>query len=107
LVVPLTNGGYRNHCPVCLYSKHVDIVPGDRASACRGPMPAVRLEHRSGKGAVVVHRCQRCGFERASRIAADTIQPDDIETLAALAAAGPVPGFGAAHRNREPDHGST
>ncbi len=88
--MPLTNGGYRNHCPVCLYSKHVDIVPGDRASACRGPMPPVRLERRSGKGAVVVHRCQWCGFERANRVAVDTVQPDDVAAIARLATGGPI-----------------
>ena len=32
-VVPLSNGSYRNHCAECLYSKHVDVVPGDRASS--------------------------------------------------------------------------
>lgn len=81
----LTNGGYRNHCPVCLYSKHVDVMPGDRASACGGLMPPVRLEHRSGKGLVVVHRCRRCGLERPNRVATDTAQPDDLDTLARLA----------------------
>jgi hypothetical protein len=30
-VAPLSNGSYRNHCPACLLSKHVDILPGDRA----------------------------------------------------------------------------
>ena len=29
-VLPLSDGSYRNHCPYCLYSKHVDIVLGDR-----------------------------------------------------------------------------
>ncbi|WDF05905.1 RNHCP domain-containing protein [Shouchella hunanensis] len=32
------NGSYRNHCPFCLYSKHQDIIPGDRASTCGGLM---------------------------------------------------------------------
>ena len=26
----------RNHCPFCLYSKHLDINPGDRAEKCHG-----------------------------------------------------------------------
>jgi RNHCP domain len=85
-VLPLTNGSYRNHCPVCLYSKHVDIVPGDRASACRGLMPPIRLEHRPGKGQVIVHRCQRCGHVRPNRVAMDTVQPDDLDELIRLAA---------------------
>ena len=28
--------GYTNHCPYCLWSKHVDINPGDRAAGCGG-----------------------------------------------------------------------
>jgi hypothetical protein len=24
--MPLKRGSYRNHCPACLYSKHVDAV---------------------------------------------------------------------------------
>lgn len=83
-MLPLTNGSYRNHCPACLYSKHVDIVPGDRAATCRGRMRPLRLEHRSGKGQVVVHRCLRCGYVRANRVAVDTVQPDQIEALARL-----------------------
>lgn len=34
-VYPLVNGSYRNHCPRCLFSKHVDDSLGDRASHCR------------------------------------------------------------------------
>jgi len=28
--------GYTNHCPDCLWSKHVDVNPGDRQSKCLG-----------------------------------------------------------------------
>ena len=42
-VLPLSNGSYRNHCPFCLFSKHVDILPGDRASDCGGLMEPVGL----------------------------------------------------------------
>jgi hypothetical protein len=38
------SGGYTNHCPNCLYSKHVDINPGDRMSECRGMMRPAYLE---------------------------------------------------------------
>jgi len=31
-VPPVTEGGYRNHCPRCLHSLHVDESPGDRAA---------------------------------------------------------------------------
>ena len=40
-VQPLTNGSYRNHCPFCLWSRHVDRVPGDRKQHCGGMMEPV------------------------------------------------------------------
>jgi len=54
-----TDGHYRNHCPYCLWSLHVDDLPGDRASGCRQPMEPVGLVEKSGKGWQVVHRCTR------------------------------------------------
>jgi hypothetical protein len=55
--------GYTNHCPRCLWSKHVDVEPGDRAEACGGLMEPVRLEG-SSPDYRIVHRCTRCGIER-------------------------------------------
>ncbi len=85
-VAPLSNGSYRNHCPGCLYSQHLDVVPGDRASSCEGMMEPVGLKYRSGKGLQVVHRCMTCGMVRANRAASDTVQPDDLEALLRLPA---------------------
>ena len=34
----------RDHCPHCLYSKHVDIFPGDRQNTCLGKMMPIRIE---------------------------------------------------------------
>jgi hypothetical protein len=83
-VPPLSNGSYRNHCPACLWSKHVDREwPGDRESKCFGLMRPVALT-RSKKGYQIVHRCERCGVERRNRIAEATEAPDDIEVLVAL-----------------------
>jgi len=82
-VQPVTNGSYRNHCPFCLWSLHVDDVrPGDRASGCRAPMQPVGIR-RSRKGFQVVHRCTGCGRQQANRAALDTVQ-DDFESLLAL-----------------------
>ena len=83
-VVPLSNGSYRNHCPRCLYSRHLDLVPGDQASSCVGMMEPVGVRYRSGKGLQVVHRCMTCGVLRANKIAIDTVQPDDWEQLLRL-----------------------
>lgn len=85
----IADGSYRNHCPVCLWSRHVDNDPGDRASACRGLMLPGWTAWRPGKGLVIMHCCVRCGFIRANRIASDTDQPDDIDAVAALALAPP------------------
>jgi DNA-directed RNA polymerase subunit RPC12/RpoP len=79
-VEPLTNGSYRNHCPFCLHSLHVDIVPGDRRNPCRGLMAPVGL--RDGKkGFQIAFRCRRCGVSGVNRIAEDTLQPDDFDLL--------------------------
>jgi hypothetical protein len=82
--MPLTNGSYRNHCPECLWSKHVDVKPGDRASSCHGLMQPERLDHRSGKGLVIVHRCVQCGFVRVNRVAYDITQADDVYAITNL-----------------------
>ena len=59
--------GYTNHCPKCLWSKHVDVDPGDRASACLGLMAPVRIE--SGKDSyAIIHRCIKCGYEKRNKV---------------------------------------
>lgn len=83
-VEPLSNGSYRNHCPFCLYSKHVDIIPGDRAQACDGLMEPIRIRHHSNKGYQIIHKCLRCGEIKVNRVAQDTIQPDDFDVLVKL-----------------------
>ena len=75
-VMPVTNGSYRNHCPFCLHSKHVDIVPGDRMSDCRGLMQPIGLTYKSGKGFQIMHKCLRCGVIGVNRVAENTLQPD-------------------------------
>ena len=83
-VLPLTNGSYRNHCPSCLYSKHVDELPGDRLSGCGGLMEPVKIVSHSRKEYQILHRCLRCGAEGLNRVAADTIQPDHPDELIRL-----------------------
>jgi ribosomal protein L37AE/L43A len=55
--------GYTNHCPVCLWSQHVDINPGDRAEDCRGLMKPIAVEMKKGKYRLL-HRCEECKSER-------------------------------------------
>jgi hypothetical protein len=90
-VAPLTNGSYRNHCPVCLSSVHVDLRPGDRASSCAGLMRPVGLVYRRRKGWQIVHRCERCGTTGVNRVAEGTEQPDDVRAIARLSGLETVP----------------
>ena len=69
---PLSGSKYRNHCPLCLTSKHVDRRrPGDRESPCRGLMPAVATYFKPDGEQMILHRCNGCDIERGNRIGAD------------------------------------
>lgn len=78
-VEPIIYGGsYRNHCPFCLYSKHVDgDIPGDRASPCQGLMEPIGVTTKSGGEFTLIHKCVTCGFQRLNRIAGD----DDTDLI--------------------------
>jgi hypothetical protein len=68
----ISGGKHRNHCPLCLYSRHVDGGrPGDRASDCGAKMAPIARFTRPNGEPMVVHRCLGCGFERNNRLAAD------------------------------------
>jgi hypothetical protein len=68
----LSGGRHRNHCPLCLASRHVDRrKPGERESPCRAMMPAIGVAYRTNGEQMVIHRCNGCGIERRNRVAAD------------------------------------
>jgi ribosome biogenesis GTPase len=73
--------GQRNHCPRCLHSIHVDIVPGDRRELCRGVMEPISLWVRTGGDTALLHRCRKCGALRSNRIAGDD-NPTALKKLA-------------------------
>ena len=81
---PSTSGvNNRNHCPYCLWSRHMDhYVAGDRLSACKEGMQPVGLtlktEHNkyspaTGGELMLVHQCIECGKVSLNRIAADDV----------------------------------
>lgn len=72
--------GYTNHCPSCLWSKHVDVYPGDRAAVCRALMEPTGTETRGGEY-VLVHRCTTCGHEQKNKAAKE----DDRDALLSCA----------------------
>ena len=71
--------GYTNHCPKCLWSKHVDVDPGDRAEKCGGMMEPVALEGTTPSYRIV-HMCERCGKTRRVDVAAQD-SPESIIML--------------------------
>jgi hypothetical protein len=75
----ITGNGYTNHCHMCMFSKHVDIAPGDRLEACQGLMKPVHVEG-STNNVVITHTCQTCGFVRRNKLQKD----DDIKALVLL-----------------------
>ena len=70
----------RNHCPYCLWSRHVDWQrAGDRMSACKGKMRPVGLALKRERNPyaadsgelMLVHACEECGQVSVNRVAAD------------------------------------
>jgi ribosome biogenesis GTPase / thiamine phosphate phosphatase len=62
---------HRNHCPSCLWSRHLDVRPGDRAAACGGAMQPIAVWVKSDGEWALVHRCEQCGSVRTNRVAGD------------------------------------
>lgn len=52
--------GYTDHCPHCLFGKHVDINPGDRANTCGGLLEPIWVE-ANRDGYDIGYCCQKCG----------------------------------------------
>lgn len=73
--------GYTNHCPQCLWSKHVDLHPGDRASLCGGAMAPRSVTVSSGVHKII-HQCTICGFIRRQRADKDDNGDELIELSA-------------------------
>lgn len=62
---------HRNHCPFCLFSIHLDDIPGDRAAGCGGVMEPIGVWVRKNGEWAIIHRCMRCGHLSSNCIAAD------------------------------------
>jgi hypothetical protein len=62
---------HRNHCPSCLWSRHVDVRAGDRAADCGGRMEPIAVWVRTDGEWALVHRCLSCRVLGSNRIAAD------------------------------------
>ena len=50
----------RDHCNYCLYSKHVDILPGDRKNTCQGLLKPIGIEKYKDTYKII-YKCLKCG----------------------------------------------
>ena len=71
--------GYTNHCPNCLYSKHVDINPGDRSSQCQSMMRPIG-KGLDKKGYYLRHQCLKCHMQKRIKLLA-TDNQNIVDTL--------------------------
>jgi Zn finger protein HypA/HybF involved in hydrogenase expression len=55
--------GYTDHCPNCLWSMHVDIMPGDRKAECRGMMKPESAIYKNGNY-VITYVCIKCKIRK-------------------------------------------
>ncbi len=78
--VPPLRYSSRNHCTFCLWSLHVDNLPGDRANDCGGQMQPVAVRTDARKEFIITHRCTKCGAEKNNRSQSD----DDRDLLIAM-----------------------
>lgn len=60
----------RDHCPNCLYSKHVDIMPGDRMNKCQGLLKPIGIEKFKGSYKII-YKCTKCNEEHKNIMAKD------------------------------------
>ena len=69
----------RDHCPYCLYSKHVDIMPGDRQNPCKGPLKPIGIENFKDTYKIL-YQCEKCKEPHKNIIAKD----DDMDLIIKL-----------------------
>lgn len=60
----------RDHCPNCLYSKHLDILPGDRMNPCKGLLKPIGIE-KFKQTYKIIYQCEKCHEKHKNVIAND------------------------------------
>lgn len=77
----VTGNGYTNHCRECLWSKHVDVFPGDRAGDCGGMMEPVEVKKKKDEY-IITHRCLKCGFIKPNK----AVKDDNFQMIVQISA---------------------
>lgn len=73
------NYSARDHCNYCLYSKHVDIMPGDRANNCHGLLVPIGIEKYKNTYKII-YKCNKCNKIHKNIMATD----DNYDEIIAL-----------------------
>lgn len=60
----------RDHCNHCLYSKHVDINPGDRNNTCQGLLVPIDIE-KFKDTYKIIYECNKCHEKHKNIVAKD------------------------------------
>ena len=60
----------RDHCNYCLYSKHVDINPGDRLNSCKGLLKPIGIE-KFKDTYKIIYKCEKCNQTHKNIMAID------------------------------------
>ena len=78
---PVTKLNYtaRDHCPFCLYSRHIDIMPGDRANPCQGILVPIGIE-KFKDTYKIIYECEKCHQQHKNIMAKD----DDMDMIIEL-----------------------
>lgn len=69
----------RDHCPFCLFSKHVDINPGDRLNTCLGLLKPIGIE-KFKSTYKIIYKCDKCHKLHKNVVCDD----DNMELIIAL-----------------------
>ncbi len=69
----------RDHCKYCLYSKHVDILPGDRKNTCLGLLEPIKIE-KFKDTFKIIYKCKKCHMIHKNIMAND----DNMEKIIEL-----------------------
>ena len=66
----------RDHCPYCLCSKHLDIMPGDRQNKCHGILKPIGIE-KFKDTYKILYKCEKCHQDHKNIMAMD----DDMSEI--------------------------
>lgn len=69
----------RDHCPFCLTSKHVDIMPGDRQNTCHGLLIPIGIE-KFKNTFKILYKCNKCNALHKNIV----INDDNMEKIIEL-----------------------